>query len=148
MTIKKWDPFRNLVEISDDLDRILEHDLNHRIRDSHPYSSVWIPAVDMCETENEIVVHAELPGIDKDDLSVEVEDDHLIITGERRFERGVHEENYHQIERSYGEFYRALRLPAPIDVEQIQANYNNGLLTVLLPKTESARPKTIEIKGE
>ncbi len=148
MAIKKWDPFRDLIEISQDMDRLFEEGIGHRFRHAHPFRNVWVPAVDMCETDDEVIVRAEIPGINKEDLIVEVESDHLILRGERRFERNVKSEHYHRVERAHGEFYRALPLPAPIRQDKIQANYRDGVLSVSLPKTEPSRARTIEIKSK
>ena len=127
------------------MDRIFEEGFG-RYRHPRAYSSVWAPAVDMCETENEIIVRAELPGIISKDLVVEVEDDHLVLRGERRLDKEAKDENYHRIERAHGEFFRALRLPASIKENEIQADYRNGVLSITLPKTEESKTRTIEIK--
>lgn len=149
MTIRKWDPFRDLMEVSHDIDRLFEEELVSRLRHSRGrYMGVWVPPVDMCETDDEIIVRAEIPGIRKEDLVVEVEDNHLILRGERRLERNVKNENYHRLERAHGEFYRALPLPALIRKDKIKAEYRDGVLYVNIAKTESSRAKTIEIKTE
>jgi HSP20 family protein len=145
MTIKKWDPFRDLLEISHDMDRNFEEGFG-RFRHHDAYGSVWAPAVDMCETDKEIIVRAELPGIKNEDLVVEVDDDHLILRGVRRLDKDATDENYHRIERAHGEFFRALRLPSPIKEDEIQASYRDGVLSITLPKTEASKTRAIEIE--
>jgi HSP20 family protein len=148
MTIKKWDPFRDLIDITHDMDRFFEDYLSYRLRHPYSYRGVWSPVVDMYETGDEIMVLAELPGMKKEDLIVEVEDNHLILRGERQFKRDVKNESYHRIERPHGEFFRALRLPAAIQKDQIKAEYREGVLSVILLKTEPSTARNIEIKTE
>ncbi len=146
MVIKRWDPFRDLIELPDTMSQILEGHFNHRLREDRPYRGMWVPAVDMCETEDQIIVRAELPGVDPEDMAVEIEDNQLILRGERRTLQDVKEENYYRIERSHGKFYRALYLPTPVEEDQIEAHYRHGILEIILPKIESARAKTIKVE--
>jgi len=108
--------------------------------------SHWLPAVDIRETAEAIVVHAELPGIDKKDVKVDVRDGVLTISGERKYEKDVKEENVHRIERSYGSFTRSFSLPSHVDVNKVEAKLDNGVLEVRLPKTDTARPKSISVQ--
>jgi HSP20 family protein len=108
--------------------------------------NAWLPAVDVRETDNEFVFVAELPGLAKDDVSIEIEDKVLTISGERSFEGKEDNPNYHRIERSYGTFSRGFSLPQEVDQEKVTANFNNGLLTISIPKTEAVKPRKIEIK--
>ena len=115
-------------------------------RDNEPAATTtWSPAVDIYETEGEIVVKAELPGMDRKDIALNLENNVLTLRGERRFEKETKEENYHRIERSYGGFSRAFSIPATVDEEKIQADYKDGVLKILLPKKEQAKPKQIQI---
>jgi HSP20 family protein len=107
--------------------------------------SSWAPACDIYETENEIVVKAELPEVKKDNVSVSIEDNVLTIRGERKFEEETSHENYHRIERAHGEFVRSFALPATIDSARIGAEFKDGILRVTLPKREEAKPKQIEV---
>jgi HSP20 family protein len=107
--------------------------------------SSWSPACDIYETENEIVVKAELPEVKKDDVHVSLENNVLTIRGERKFEDESKRENYHRIERSYGEFVRSFTLPAIINSDKIGAEFKDGVLRVTLPKREEAKPKQIEV---
>jgi HSP20 family protein len=105
----------------------------------------WAPPVDIYETENDIILKAELPGVDPKDVEVRVEDNNLYLKGERKFEKEVKEQNYHRVERSYGSFARSFSLPNSINADQVKAEYKDGLLTLTMPKREEAKPKTIKI---
>jgi HSP20 family protein len=110
-------------------------------------SNVWAPAVDIKEDETSFYVIAELPGMKREDISVELENNVLSLKGERRFERSEEKENYHFVERSYGSFYRSFSLPRNVKPDEIRAEYKDGVLTLTLPKTEEVRPKKVEISG-
>jgi HSP20 family protein len=105
----------------------------------------WAPAVDIYETDKEIVMKAELPEMQEKDIEIKVEDNILILSGERRMEKEVKEENYHRIERAYGSFNRSFTLPRTVDRDNIKASYKDGVLKVLLPKKEEVKPKQIKI---
>src|SRR5215207_4422639 len=107
-----------------------------------------MPHVDVSETDRELKIYAELPGVSGQDVDVRLEDDVLVIRGEKKFERKDEKENYHFIERSYGTFQRALRLPFPVDPEQVQARFENGVLTLTVPKTgRQERSRRIQVQG-
>jgi|SRR5205085_11665559 len=108
--------------------------------------TTWTPICDIYETEKEIVLKLEVPGIKKEDVMVGLENNMLTIHGERKFEEEVKKENFHRVERNYGEFLRSFTLPATIDPAKILAEFKDGLLTVMLPKREEAKPKMIEVK--
>jgi HSP20 family protein len=105
----------------------------------------WQPLVDIVETEQAYEVRAELPGIAKEDVQLAIENNVLTLSGERKFEKDVNKESYHRIERAYGSFSRSFTLPARVDAERVEARYENGLLTVAIPKAAEARPRKIEI---
>lgn len=105
----------------------------------------WAPAVDIRETEEAYLVHAELPGLSKDDIDITLEENVLKLSGERRWEQDVNEEQYHRIERSYGTFTRAFSLPSRVDATQVEASFKDGVLTVTVPKMEEAKPRKISI---
>jgi HSP20 family protein len=107
--------------------------------------TTWAPAVDIYETENELVVKADLPDVDEKDLDVRVEDNTLTIRGERKFEKSVTEDNFLRVERAYGAFSRSFSLPHTVNAEAIQAGYKNGVLNVHIPKREEAKPKQIKV---
>ena len=106
---------------------------------------IWAPPVDIYENGDNLVLKAELPGINPDDVEIRVEDNTLYLKGERKFEKEVKEQNYHRVERSYGSFARSFSLPNSISAEKVKAEYKDGLLTLTMPKREEAKPKTIKI---
>ena len=106
----------------------------------------WVPAVDVQETDKSFVFVAELPGLKKDDVEITLEDNLLTITGERTLEEKEEGETYHRIERAYGKFSRSFSLPSQADNTNVKAGFDNGLLTIEIPKSEAAQPRKIEIK--
>ncbi|HET7099633.1 MAG TPA: Hsp20/alpha crystallin family protein, partial [Terriglobia bacterium] len=105
----------------------------------------WVPPADIYETDDSLVLKAELPGINPDEVEIRVEDNTLYLKGERKFEKDVKEENLHRVERSYGTFTRSFALPNTIDADKVKAAYENGILTLTMPKREEAKPRTIKI---
>ena len=144
MTITRWDPFRDLGLLQDRMNRLFD-DAGRGWRADEPATTTWSPAVDIFETAGDIVVKAELPGMDRKDISLNLENNVLTLRGERRFEKETKEENYHRVERSYGGFSRSFSIPATVDEERIHADYKDGVLKILLPKKEQAKPKQIRI---
>jgi HSP20 family protein len=108
-------------------------------------SSSWAPSVDIYETENELVLNAEIPGIEEDDIEIKIEDNTLTLHGERKLEEETQEENYHRIERSYGSFYRSFSLPHYIDQEKIKAEHDNGVLRIHMPKKPELKLRSVKI---
>ncbi len=108
----------------------------------------WSPAVDVLETENAIVLKADLPDVNLEDISVNVENQTLTIKGERKFESSGDNNGYHRIERSYGAFVRSFTLPSIVDNEKVGADYKNGVLTVTIPKKEAAKPRQIKVSQQ
>jgi len=105
----------------------------------------WAPPVDIYENGDSLVLKAEVPGINPDDVEIRVEDNTLYLKGERKFEKEVKEQNFHRVERSYGTFTRTFSLPNSVDADKVSANYKDGVLTLTMPKKEEAKPKTIKI---
>lgn len=147
MAIVRWlDPFRDLTGIQERMNQIFEDALaRSRGRDEGLRTGMWTPAVDIYEKNDAVVVKAELPGVEKDQISVEVKDGILTLRGERKFERDVKEESYHRIERSYGTFLRSFSLPVSVDQNQVKATFRDGVLEVELPKKEQAKPKQVKV---
>jgi HSP20 family protein len=108
-------------------------------------TTAWSPAVDIYETDNEIIVKAELPGIDRKEITLSLENNVLTLKGERKFEKETKQDSYHRIERSYGGFSRSFSIPATVDEEKIRADYKDGVLTIALPKKEQIKLKQIKI---
>lgn len=130
------DPFNSLRLFEDAVTRMLSEP-----RTSRP----WSPAVDIVETENELVVKADLPDVQLEDIDVRVENGTLSLKGERKFEKDSADKGYHRIERSYGSFVRSFTVPSSVDTEKVSADYKNGVLTVTLPKKEAAKPKQVKV---
>jgi HSP20 family protein len=147
MSVIRWTPFRELSTVQDRVNRLFEDVMKNPYRaDEGLASAAWAPAVDIYETDKEIVLKAELPEMQEKDIDIKVEDNVLSITGERRMEKEVKEENYHRIERAYGSFNRSFTLPRTVDREGIKAAYKDGVLRVALPKREETKPKQIKIE--
>ena len=145
MAVVRWDPFRDLNALQDRMNRLFE-DAGRGLRGDEPSATTtWSPAVDIYETEGNIVVKAELPGLERKDITLNLEKNILTIRGERRFEKEAKDDNYHRIERSYGAFSRSFSIPTTVNDDKISADYKDGVLTVTLPKKEQAKPKQIQI---
>jgi HSP20 family protein len=145
MAIIKWDPFRDMVTLRDKMNRLFEDAFSGRGEDKELTASTWIPSVDIYESENEMVLTAEVPGIDEKDIEIKIEDNTLTLRGERKFQKETKEENYHRIERSYGSFYRAFTLPTSIDADRIHAEHESGVLKITMPKKHELKPRTVKI---
>ena len=145
MAVVRWDPFRDLNMLQERMNRLFD-DAGRTWRTDEPAATTtWSPAVDIFETEGEIVVKAELPGMDRKDIALNLEKNVLTLRGERRFAKETKDDNYHRIERSYGAFSRAFSIPATVDEEKISADYKDGVLKIVLPKKEQVKPKQIRI---
>ena len=138
----RWEPFRGLNTLQEQVNRLFEDSVARRGQ-AEPAS--WAPAVDVYETENELVVKADLPDVQEKDIDVRVENNTLTIRGERRFSNEVHEDNYLRVERAYGTFTRSFSLPDTVNTEAIKAEYRDGVLSVRMPKREETKPKQIKI---
>ncbi len=143
-TIMRWDQSRGLTSLQDQVNRLFE-DVFTRDRSGHADLATWAPPVDIYETENELVVKADLPDLQEEDIDVRVENNTLTIRGERKFEKDVPEDNYLRVERAYGSFMRSFSLPNMISSESIRAEYRNGVLTLHMAKREESKPKQIKI---
>jgi len=145
MAITRWEPFRDLVVSQDRFNRIFNDTLSRFFEDDSS-TRTWSPAVDIYETDQNVVLKAELPGVDPKDVEARVEDGTLYLKGQRKFQNEVKEDHYHRIERSYGSFVRSFALPRSVDADEVSAEYKDGVLTLTLPKREEAKPKTIKIQ--
>jgi len=145
MPIVKVDPFREFAVMQDRLNRLFGH-IYLRDEDTG-FRGSWTPAVDIFETEaHDLVVRAELPGMNRADIEVTVENATLVLKGEKKFDTEVKDENYRRIERSYGTFHRSFTLPNTVDTAKVAAEFRNGVLTVTLPFREEAKPRTINVE--
>jgi len=144
MNLIRWSPFRDMTILQNQMNRLFE-DALHTWPTESDSTSVWSPTADIYETDNDLILQADLPGIDPKQIDVRVENNMLTIRGERCFEPKVKQENFHRVERSYGTFSRSFTLTTAVDSEKVQANYKNGVLSITLPKAEQAKPKRIQI---
>ena len=148
MAIVRWQPFRDLVSTQDQFNRLFNETFSRMFGEGElgTKAAGWAPPVDIRETDQNIVLTAELPGVNPNDVDIRLEDGTLYLKGERKFEKETKEENYHRIERSYGTFARSFQLPQSVKADDVKAEYKDGVLTLTLPKREEAKPKTIKIK--
>jgi HSP20 family protein len=145
--ITRWDPFRDLVSIQDELNRLFGRTFGESSMSRPVTEGAWMPALDVYETPDKVVATMDLPGLDPKEVDVSVEDRTLTVTGKREFVQETDEQNYHRVERRYGQFSRAIRLPETADAERVRANFDKGVLTIEVPKIEAAKPRRIEIKA-
>jgi len=149
MALVRWDPFRDIITLRERMDKMFEDSLaRFRMPEEATMPTFWSPSVDIYETDENIVLKAELPGVDKKEVSVEVKDNTLILKGERKREKEVKEENYHRVERSFGTFMRSFSLPVTVKQDQVKAKFKDGVLEVTLPKAEEAKPKQVKVEVE
>jgi len=146
MAIERWDPFREAISLRDAMNSLLQESFVRPGGMPSPDGHGTLP-LDISETENEFVVKASLPGVKPEDVQITVHGDALTIRGESKAEEEKKGEHWHLRERRFGAFQRSVSLSAPIDSDQAQARYENGVLTLRLPKSESARPRQIKIGG-
>ena len=141
------DTLRHLENMPDQINRLLAgRTIPTAARDESMALVDWAPAVDVIETDEEFQIRAELPGVEKKDVKLSVENGVLLISGHREHEKAENGKRYHKMERVYGSFARSFTVPAAVDVHKVTAEFKNGLLTVRLPKSEKARPKSIEVQ--
>lgn len=145
MAIIRWDPFRDLITLREKMNRLFEEAFTSRGEEKDLVASTWTPSVDIYETENALVLSAEVPGIEEKDIEIKIEDSTLTLKGERKFEKETKEENYHRIERAYGSFYRSFTLPHYIDQDKIKAEHENGVLKITMPKKSELKPRKLKI---
>jgi HSP20 family protein len=141
MALVRWDPFRELTSLQNEVNRLFTRIGGGEVGDRQ----AWMPSVDVIETPDAIQLKAELAGIDPKDIKLEVDENVLTLSGERRFEEEVHEDKYYRIERRYGSFSRSIALPQNVQADSIDANFENGVLTVSVPKVPEVQPKRIQV---
>jgi HSP20 family protein len=146
--ISPWKPFRELERMRREMDRLWDSFFEGKPAKRGEEAGEWLPTLDVSETKNELVIRAEIPGIDPKDIDISLVNDILTVKGEKKQEKEEKDENYHLIERSYGSFSRTIRLPKEVQSDKINASYKNGILKVALPKSEEAKKKEIKIKVE
>ena len=142
MAMIRWNPAQDLSHMQRELKRILR---GFESGEEPASMAVWAPPVDIFETDNEVVVRAELPGMDQKDIDIRIDNNLLTIKGERKMDQRVKEENYHRIESMYGTFVRSFTLPFTVDPDNVKADYKSGILNITLPKKEQAKPRQIKV---
>jgi HSP20 family protein len=140
MAIIRWDPFREMTNLQNHVNRLADSLWSGQ-------KESWVPAVDVFDTKDAVVLKAELPGMKVDDIQIEVDDNVLTIKGERSFTEKVDEERYYRVERRYGSFQRSLALPQGVRADDIHAAYEDGVLEVTVPKSEAEKPRRIEVRA-
>jgi len=148
MNLVRFDPFRDIRAMQNRFDRLFGEALGRQGGETgdEPLRASWLPAVDVHENEAEITLRAELPGLTQDDVELTIDKGRLTIQGEKRLEKEDTDGDYRRIESSYGSFYRSFPLPDAIDQDKVEARFENGVLYVVLPKAEEAKPKRIAVK--
>jgi HSP20 family protein len=149
-TMMRWDPFQDLRSAQDEMAQMspmLAHALGlHAQQQGSGGATAWAPALDISERKDAYLVTVELPGVEPDDLQITLEDGLLTIQGERQFTSESSEQQFHRVERRYGAFRRSITLPAQVQAEQIEATVDNGVLQIMVPKTEEATPRRIQVR--
>jgi len=153
MSLVRWNPARELATWPSDLfgiqreiNRMFDNVFRYDNRDDDDGFNAWTPAVDIAEHDEQYLVKVELPGVNKEDVKITLENNILTIRGEKKQEKETRKESYHRVERSYGSFQRSFTLPTTIKSDKIDAAYKDGILQITLPKAEEAKPKQIEVK--
>lgn len=141
--IVRWDPFREMMSFRDMMNRVFDESFSRQLGSSEDWN---MPSVDMYQTDKELVVKAVLPGMKPEDIQISITGDVLTLRGETKQEQEVKEANYHLHERRFGNFSRSLPLPVAVVTDKAHAEFENGILTLVLPKSEEDRPKTITVK--
>lgn len=145
MALTKWDPFKDLLFLQERMSRIFDEALLKYKGCSGLSGSAWYPPVDIYETEENVILKAELPGIKLESISIEAEDNTLLLRGERKFEKSLKEENYHRMERFYGTFQRVFSLPYVMKKSSIKASFKDGVLKITVPKVKEEVPEVIKV---
>ena len=145
MAIVRYNPFHDLRTIQEQMNRLIDLAWN-RESGEDIREGAWQPPVDIYEDENSVIIKAELPDVDQKDIEVKIEDNTLVLRGERKQDHTIKKENYHRIERYYGSFQRSFALPLTIDREKVKASCEKGILTIVLPKKEETKPKQISVE--
>lgn len=146
MALVRWDPARELDALQGDVNRLFDSFFGRR--EGAPASGRrWVPAMDLAETEEDLVLRADLPGMGRDEIEIEVRDNVLTVSGERRAEHEEKQEGYHRVERSFGRFSRSIELPEGIAAEDVRATFDRGVLEVTIPKPAQRKPTRVEIEA-
>jgi HSP20 family protein len=148
VTIVRWEPLRELSSFQTEMNRLFDTVFDPSTGTASGQARRWTPAMDLLETEDAFVLRADLPGMSEDDVSIELEDNLLTVSGERKSEHGEGREGFYRVERAFGAFSRSLTLPKGVDAEAVSAAFDNGVLEVRIPKPEQRKPRKIAIGSE
>ncbi|OIP60778.1 MAG: molecular chaperone [Nitrospirae bacterium CG_4_9_14_3_um_filter_53_35] len=147
MYLKKWEPFKDLMSIQERMNQLFDDTLSKRNEGTEEFSKGnWSPPVDIYETATHVVLKAEIPGISQDDIDIKIEDNALVLKGERKFEKPSDDETYYRIERSYGNFMRSFTLPNSVDQSGVKATYEAGILKIVMHKKQEKKPHSIKVE--
>ena len=141
--VTRWNPATAYLTTREPFYRLFDSFFNSDVQGEE--TRAWVPPVDIQETADAFLFHAELPGMTKEDIRITLENSVLRLSGERKFEKDAKKENYHRVERTYGTFTRTFTLPTQVDPDKVQATFENGILTIAVPKAEQAKPRQITI---
>jgi HSP20 family protein len=148
MEITRWDPFKDLQTLQDRMNRLFnESAVRFTGSPDDVFGGHWVPAVDIYEADQELVVKADLPGLELKDIDLQIQENVLSLRGEKKAEKEIKEERYHRIERSHGSFQRSFTLPNIVDQEKAKAKFKDGVLEIRIPKIEKAKPKQIPVES-
>lgn len=143
----KYDPFRELRSLQDEVNRLFNTGVSRSGNGEDIVRGEWSPSVDIFENKDKIVLEAELAGMKPEEVDISIENNIISLRGERKFEKNEETENYHRVERAYGSFVRSFTLPRTVVSDEAEASFDNGVLSITLPKREEAKARKIEIKG-
>jgi HSP20 family protein len=148
MALARWTPMGNPPSFQDEMNRLFNQFFQGGTGEEAGWGGrTWTPPVDIYETDEALILKAELPGVSKNDVSIEIHQNTLVLRGQRRHEAEVKEDRYHRVERAYGSFQRSFMLPTLVDQEHVRATYRDGVLELRLPKSEATKPKRVAITG-
>jgi len=145
MAIVRWDPFREMMTLRNAMDRMFEDSMVRRYQDASESGEGYLP-LDVYQTENDFVVRASMPGVKPEEVDISLTGDTLTIKGEHKEEQEIKEQNYARKEIRHGSFNRSIVMPTQIQSDKVEATFDNGILTLTLPKAEAVKPKQIKIK--
>lgn len=144
--LAKWSLLPTVSSLQNEVNRVLERFFDGGILDSRTELGLWLPPVDLAETTDQVVVKTEVPGVDPKEINISIQDNTLLIKGEKKEEKEEKGKNYYRMERRYGNFSRSIALPASVDTNKISAECKNGVLEITLQKKEEVKPKQISVK--
>jgi len=147
MSLARWYPFRDLESLQEDVNKLFQERFVKPAKETTA-ARLWAPVVDVIEDDEKIIVRAELAGMKKEDIDIELTGDTLTIKGERKFENEEKKENFVRVERVYGQFQRSFTIGVPVKSDQIKAGYKDGILEIAIPKSEDLKPKKVEVTVE